>query len=151
VSQWLEQALAILAEDIPAFAATPPVETSETPQGETVGKVTAVSTVSTRPLSADSEERAAIIEYGGRVPRDWAEGLARLLSSPPPAGVLPSLWRVRVDRGVRFYNAWAAHAAACGWSDSDLFGLHPTAPLSRYDGMGAAFLGFGWRGDGRDA
>ena len=32
------------------------------------------------------DERAALVEYGADVPRDWAEGFARLVVAPPPAG-----------------------------------------------------------------
>src|SRR5271169_2391335 len=33
------------------------------------------------------EERAAIIEFDGGIPRDWAEGFARLDRDRPPVGV----------------------------------------------------------------
>ena len=101
-----------------------------------------VATVATiAACSSDETERAAIIEYDGGVPREWAEGLARLLSSPPPSGVIPSLWHDRLNRAARFCDIWAAKASACGWSAEDLFGMNPLAPLSRYDSMGAAFFG----------
>ena len=42
-----------------------------------------------------------------------------------------------------FAHTWGAGAHACGWTAGELFALHPSAPLTRYDGMGAAFLSGG--------
>ncbi|TIP49661.1 MAG: hypothetical protein E5X77_10150 [Mesorhizobium sp.] len=38
------------------------------------------------------EERAAIIEFDGRAPRDWAEQFARYLGRTKPAGVSDADW-----------------------------------------------------------
>jgi hypothetical protein len=115
------------------------------PQGVETGDETPTKQRNSAAFEAsddgDEAERAAIIEFDGGIPRDWAEGVAHLISSPPPAGVSSILWRSRIDRAARFCDAWAAKAAACGWSAADLFGLNPAGPLARYDGMGAAFLG----------
>ena len=107
--------------------------------GSSVATLATLATLAARDF--DETERAAIIEYDGGIPREWAEGLARLLSSPPPSGVIPSLWHDRLNRAARFCDIWAAKASACGWSAEDLFGMNPLAPLSRYDSMGAAFFG----------
>jgi hypothetical protein len=141
VTGWRAIAEAVLREAGSTWATSPPADKTAT---------TATTSTAPRPEgsfvsiggfgSGDEAERAAIIEFDGGVPREWAEGLARLLSSPPPAGVAPSLWHARVNRAARFCGAWAVKAAACGWSASDLFGLHPVAPLSRHDGMGVAFF-----------
>ena len=36
-------------------------------------------------------------------------------------------------------GGWAATAAALGWPEVALFGVHPVAPWQRLDAMGAAF------------
>jgi hypothetical protein len=85
---------------------------------------------------AEFEERAALVEYGAGVPRDWAEGFARLDRSAPPPGFSPKRWQQVVNDGGLFLDRWAAAAARLGWSAEDVFGVHPTAPGARYDCMG---------------
>ena len=43
------------------------------------------------------EERAAIVEYDGGAPREWAEGFARLNPNQPPADVPPHRWLRFID------------------------------------------------------
>jgi hypothetical protein len=38
-------------------------------------------------LETDSDERAAICEFDGQIPREWAEGFAELQAMPPPASI----------------------------------------------------------------
>lgn len=76
-------------------------------------------------------------------PAKWMEGMARLAEAEPPAGVLPSLWRARIQAGLAFARDWGGVAYACGWGEAELFALHPAAPLIRFDAMGAAFLSSG--------
>jgi hypothetical protein len=45
----------------------------------------------------DHEERAAIIEHDGKIPREWAEGFARLDVDRPPSDVPLKRWRRFVD------------------------------------------------------
>lgn len=73
-------------------------------------------------------------------PADWVEGMARLAEADVPANVSPSLWRARMRAGLAFAKEWGGMAHACGWSEAELFALHPAAPLIRFDAMGAAFL-----------
>ena len=63
-----------------------------------------------------------------------------LLAERPPPGVLPTAWRDRLDAGASLAAAWGEAAQALGWSAADLYSLHPLAPLTRLDAMGAAFL-----------
>jgi hypothetical protein len=49
-------------------------------------------------------------------------------------------WQQTVDDGWRFLSSWGEQAAALGWSDHDLFALHPFAPDARYDTMGLVWL-----------
>ena len=84
----------------------------------------------------DLEERAALVEYGAGVPREWAEGFARLDCSKPPPGYPLPRWHQIINDGGLFLDWWAHQAAAFGWTALDVFGVNPAAPLVRYDGMG---------------
>jgi hypothetical protein len=87
------------------------------------------------------EERAAIIEHDGGAPKDWAEALARLDPSKPPADVPPRRWLAFVDDCGRFLDGgWAKRAAACGWGPLDLFGCDRERPFARIDHMGLLWL-----------
>jgi len=90
-------------------------------------------------------ERAAIIEFEAGVPREWAEGYARLLGQPVRAGVEPARWRVFLDDCGRFLDRWAARADALGWQAHDLFGLSENRPAVRLD-----LAGLAWLLDGRE-
>jgi hypothetical protein len=50
-----------------------------------------------REWSEVEEERAAIAEHDGRIPRTWAEGLARLNPNLPPGDVPPPRWQRFID------------------------------------------------------
>jgi len=84
----------------------------------------------------DLEERAALVEYGAGVPREWAEGFARLDCSKPPPGYPLPRWHQIINDGGLFLDQWAHQAAGLGWTALDVFGVNPAAPLVRYDGMG---------------
>src|SRR4051812_46929053 len=76
--------------------------------------------------SLDSDqlaERAALVEFGAGVPRQWAEGFARLDPVQPPADVPPDRWQTFVDDVGRFLDGgFAASASRLGWGSLDLFG-----------------------------
>ena len=84
----------------------------------------------------DLEERAALVEYGAGVPREWADGFARLDCSKPPPGYPLPRWHQIINDGGLFLDRWAHQAAGLGWTALDVFGVNPAAPLVRYDGMG---------------
>jgi hypothetical protein len=87
------------------------------------------------------EERAALIEYSAGVPRDWAEGLARLDPSRPPHGVSLARWHEFIDDVGRFLDAgWARRATALGWGPNDLFRCDPRCPATRKDTAGLLWL-----------
>jgi hypothetical protein len=44
-------------------------------------------------------------------------------------------WRQAVTDGGTFLAKWGEQALALGWTVDDLFGLHPVAPLARYDAI----------------
>ena len=86
------------------------------------------------------EERAALIEYGAEIPRQWAEGYAALCSMGAPAGFYPERWQRIVDAAGTFLDHWAVRAIACGWSDLDVFGCDPDKADRRFDCMGLLLL-----------
>lgn len=90
--------------------------------------------------SPDFEERAAIVEHAGGVPREWAEGFARLCTMPAPAHLLPARWQQIVDDAGGFIDRWAGKAAALGWRTVDVFGVHAGRPEARYDCAGVVAL-----------
>jgi hypothetical protein len=83
------------------------------------------------------EERAAIIEHDGGVPRDWAEGFTRLDRTKPPGEVSPQRWLRFIGDCGRFLNGgWAARAAILGWGPLHLFGCDRKRPFARLDHRG---------------
>jgi hypothetical protein len=85
----------------------------------------------------DRGERAAVIEYDGVAPREWAEALARLDPERPLADVPPLRWLRFLDDARQFLaSAWPRQAAELGWSALDLFGCHSVAPYARHDCKG---------------
>ena len=92
------------------------------------------------PSIDDLDERAAIVEYGARIPRRWAEGFAALSSMPAPHGFSPERWHRIVDAAGAFLDRWAAEAIVAGWTDLDVFGADAAAPDKRFDCMGLVLL-----------
>ena len=93
-----------------------------------------------KPAAGDFEERAAVIEFGAGVPREWAEGYARLCLAPRPASILPRQWAELVDNAGRFLDRWGVQAAALSWKAADIFGCDYRAPLARHDLQGLVFV-----------
>ena len=73
-------------------------------------------------------------------PSEWAEGIARLQTMPPPANVPPRRWEQFMDDTARFANRWATTAAALGWVAADLWGCHADKPYERIDFAGLLWL-----------
>jgi TubC N-terminal docking domain len=71
---------------------------------------------------------------------DWAAGVARLGTMPPPRTYPVRAWQQLVVDAQRFLNAWALQAAALGWRDWEIFGCHRRAPWGRIQGMGLVLL-----------
>ena len=102
------------------------------------------------PLSLDralttwgdaEEERAAIVEHNGKIPREWAEGFARLHPERPPGDVPPKRWQRFVDDvGLFLDSPFCAVAAALGWRPYDLFGCDRDRPYARIDRAGLVWL-----------
>ncbi|GLS18757.1 hypothetical protein GCM10007874_17740 [Labrys miyagiensis] len=49
-------------------------------------------------------------------------------------------WQQAKADARAFLDRWADEALLLGWSDLELFGLHPTHPLVRHDVMGLVWL-----------
>jgi hypothetical protein len=88
----------------------------------------------------DFEERAAIAEHDGGLPKEIAEGLARLDIMRPPEEFGQSRWRLIVNDAALFADTWGARALALGWRPIELFGIHSEKPVARIDCRGLAFL-----------
>jgi hypothetical protein len=87
------------------------------------------------------EERAAIVEYDGAIPRAWAEGFARLDRANPPCDVPPKRWRQFVDDvGLFLDNPFCAVAASLGWGPYELFGCDRDRPFARIGSAGLLWL-----------
>ncbi|MET4347061.1 hypothetical protein ABIC08_007722 [Bradyrhizobium sp. RT9b] len=97
-------------------------------------------TAVTTDTEHDLNERAAVIEFDGGVPRTWADGFARLDPAHPLADFSESQWLQIVTDSGFFLDAWGAEAARLSWSLTDLFGLDPHAPRNSYGPMGLVFL-----------
>jgi hypothetical protein len=93
------------------------------------------------PWTDAHEERAAIGEYDGCLPRVWAEGFARLDPSKPPPDVPAKRWLRFIDDCGHFLDAgWADKASAFGWGPLDLFGCDRERPFARVDHLGLLWL-----------
>jgi hypothetical protein len=62
------------------------------------------------------------------------------LRSQCPELVGSHRWRQAVEDATAFLSSWGTQAQAFGWTVHELFGLHPTAQLSRYNAMGLVWL-----------
>ncbi len=91
-------------------------------------------------IDEEFEERSAIIEFEAGVPRDWAEGFARLCTMPRPTGIMPRDWQRLIDNAGTFIDRFASQAASLGWDTASVFGCHPVAPIARLDLAGLIFL-----------
>jgi hypothetical protein len=109
-----------------------------------VGQETPRATSTGEP--AEWEERAAIAEYDGKLPRVLAEALARLEVCPPPPGTQPKRWQRAQAAFVELLATGAAsQALATGWTPQELCGVSATAP---HDAPSKAGLIFSmWPGD----
>mgnify|MGYP006440319543 CR=1 FL=1 len=107
--------------------------TSYSPNADAAGDMDVVD-------DGDWAERAANVEYQVGAPREWAEGLATLEVSAPPAQFTPAEWRQVIhDAGV-FVDDWGRQAAALGWTAYDIFGCNRRAPRARLDALGLVAL-----------
>jgi hypothetical protein len=88
----------------------------------------------------DFEERAAIVEYDGGYPREWAEGLARLSTMPRPERYTAPAWEALVNDAAVFLDRHGAEAMRLGWGVLDCFGADPDRPERGYAAAGLVAL-----------
>lgn len=68
--------------------------------------------------------------------QEWVIGLRRLDAMPPPAAFTDERWAQLIADAHGFIDRWGRAATQFGWSTLDLFGVHPLAPITRYDAKG---------------
>jgi hypothetical protein len=66
----------------------------------------------------------------GGVPAALARAVAAMQEACPP-GVPEPRWHQAINDAGLFLDRWGEAAELPEWTANDLFGLHPTAPLSR--------------------
>jgi hypothetical protein len=74
------------------------------------------------------------------LPNDWRDGFLRLSGAERLANFTVTRWSDLVQDAAAFLNVWGEQAARLGWTATDIFGVHPRAPSTRYDQMGVALL-----------
>ena len=110
------------------------------------GDVWSEEAVATKTMAAvddcqkDFEERAAIVEFDGEIPREWSEGIARLCSMQKPTNVSATRWRQAVDAAGCFADKWAAKASALGCTTLDIFGVDQRSPEGALHTAGLVWL-----------
>jgi hypothetical protein len=90
------------------------------------------------PEIDETEREAIAIELGG-VPEIYAAAFAQIQVNAPPEVPLERRQQFINDAGM-FLDEWGREAERLGWIAEELFGLHPTAPMARYDRMGLLWL-----------
>jgi hypothetical protein len=104
----------------------------------------ALPTAADRPFAVwrdSGEERAAIVEREGAVPKAWAEGFALLDPNCPPGDVPARRWQRLIDDvGLFLDSPFCAVAATLSWGPHDLFGCDPVRPFARIDRSGLLWL-----------
>lgn len=78
-----------------------------------------------QPHDDEYEERAAIIEHDGGLPKRWAEPLARLLTAPKPGAYLPERWEIIKSDAAELVGRNWARLDTVGWSPADVKALIP--------------------------
>jgi hypothetical protein len=86
----------------------------------------------------EAEREAIAIELGG-MPTIYATAFARL-QSQPPADVPRDRLHQCIHDAELFLDHWGCEAERLGWPAKELFGLHPIAPMARYDRMGLLWM-----------
>ncbi len=85
----------------------------------------------TRPVA-----RVVLLHCPPGVPEAWTQGVADLLAMARPASCPEAKWQVSCEDAYRFLRDHAARAHGLGWTEYDLFGVHPVKPWARFECMG---------------
>ena len=102
------------------------------------------------------EERAAITDFDGSLPRaeaelkqastapgypsDWISGVARLSDMPSSLDWPPHRWLLLVEDAEAFLEQWAVQAHRLGWLGWELWGCCRRKPWGAIDGLGLVLL-----------
>jgi hypothetical protein len=90
-------------------------------------------------IDIDAVEREAIaIELGG-IPTIYASAFAHFQAHAAP-GVPIERWHQFINDAGILLDLWGHEAERLGWRAGELFGLHPEAPMARYDQMGLIWM-----------
>ncbi|MCH8172267.1 MAG: hypothetical protein IIA70_03055 [Proteobacteria bacterium] len=113
-----------------------PPDNSDNSDNSTDGNpiVTSVAIVTT--LNSNKTERAAIHEYEGGLPREWAEAFANLQFMDRPDQYTTAEWEEVINDAGLFADKWAARARDLGWTIMDIFAVHKSGSRKRLDGEG---------------
>jgi hypothetical protein len=92
-------------------------------------------------------QKAETAESGGAERDPYASALA-VLRAKCPAHVPEDRWREAITDATAFATEWGAEAHSLGWTERELFGLHPAPEqpaadcdrLARLDDMGLVWL-----------
>lgn len=76
-------------------------------------------------MSDEFEERAAIMEFDGNLPREWAEALARLATSSRPTDFNEERWSLIVEDAHAFVIEHIQRIVANGWTVDAVRALLP--------------------------
>ncbi len=118
MSRYLARLKALIAENVP----TP--RTDRTDKRASVGIVSDQGRHVLRDDGAEVADPDAIDERAGlaadSVPAVYLDAWARL-NCQKPASVSEADWRLALDDGGRFLDAWGADAATMQWTPGDLF------------------------------
>jgi hypothetical protein len=74
------------------------------------------------------------------VPAEWVARFETIADGDTPDGFLEERWQSLVIGGAKFMEQWAGAANEVGWAETEVLGLHRTAPAGRVDGRGLAWL-----------
>ena len=74
------------------------------------------------------------------VPPEWYEGVVLLAARSAPDTIPLRRWTVLAATSARLLRDHGAALYGTGWNALDLFGLHPTAPMTHPPGWGLAWL-----------
>jgi hypothetical protein len=141
MSRWAE-AFAALSGAPDTFDTLRHSEAAPAIVSQSVQSVTVAPAAADRALAKWGEaDRAAIVEYDGKIPREWAEGFAWLDPDRVLGDVAPRRWQQFVDDVGRFLDGpFCAAAAALAWGPHDLFGCDRDRPFARIDRAGLLWL-----------
>lgn len=87
------------------------------------------------PVTRDFKQ-GRTAKTGGVIPSEWHAILAWLKEHERPDWIMPDRWEMLLRDTARFLDRWSSTARAMGWTALDLYGVHPTRPLVRFDVMG---------------